>query len=322
MVSGRKMRTVIDIIHRDWVERPCPVCKSSRPDSRKLEMRSKIPAENHSFNEVMSNFVGLRQDQIFFSYFRCLKCKVLYCPWYFSNDQLEILYNEMPDNLMGENVDVSSRTQESYALSVARFCKESPTLKNYLELGPDIGLVGKKLGESLTFRTALFVEPNQNVHATLVENSKKFENINVVSFLSEAPRDYEFDIAIAVHVFDHLLFPADTLQKLSTMGSEDRVLGIVVHNERSFVAKILGKKWPPYCLQHPQLYNSETLSLLLSNSQWSMKHLERTKNHYSLRNFTKNLLAVFGLPQSFAKNIPKWEFSIPIGNILVIAQKT
>lgn len=315
------MRTVIDTIHRDWVERPCPVCKSSRPDSRKLEMRSKIPAENHSFNEVMSNFVGLRQDQIFFSYFRCLKCKVLYCPWYFSNDQLEILYNEMPDNLMGENVDVSSRTQKSYALSVARFCKESPTLKNYLELGPDIGLVGKSLGTISNFGAAVLVEPNENVHQVLMDNSKSFQNITVVSSISEVDNDYKFDVAVGIHVFDHLLVPTDTLQRLTAMGRTQPVLGIVVHNERSLVAKLLGKKWPPYCLQHPQLYNTKTLSYLLENCQWTMKHSERTRNYYSLRNFTKTLLAVFGLSQSIANKIPEWQFSIPVGNILVIAQK-
>ena len=74
-----------------------------------------MPAEKMSWIEVKDYFIGLRKEQVFFSYYRCLDCKLLYCPWYFSADQLSKLYSEMPDNTMGEDKSTVSRTQSAYA---------------------------------------------------------------------------------------------------------------------------------------------------------------------------------------------------------------
>ena len=124
-----------------WKRRACPICKSLeisiRPDSA-----ARKPAESMSWDEAKNYFIGLRNDQVFFSYHRCLDCGLLYCPWYFSKEQIALLYSEMPDNTMGEDKSTVSKTQSAYAKWILR---DGVSSANYLEVGPDIGLVSRNV---------------------------------------------------------------------------------------------------------------------------------------------------------------------------------
>ena len=100
-----------------WERRACPTggnnSKLDRP-----EISAKFPAENSTWEMVRDNFIGIRRDQIFFSYYRCGHCSLLYCPFYFSETQLNILYSKMPDNTMGESRGTAKKTQKGYAREI------------------------------------------------------------------------------------------------------------------------------------------------------------------------------------------------------------
>ena len=86
----------------DWLKRTCPLCKQNET---KLvpEVFSKNPAESLTYTGTKELFVGFRTSQTFFSFSRCTNCGLLYCPWYFSTEQLDELYSDMPDNLLVED---------------------------------------------------------------------------------------------------------------------------------------------------------------------------------------------------------------------------
>jgi len=303
----------------EWASRECPSCGSKVISSKPVQI-SAIPAESLTWMEIKNLFVGLRATQSFFSYQRCVDCHLAYNNYYFSQSQLDELYHLMPNNLMGENVGTASKTQYRYADMILG---ETKTLKTYLELGPDIGLIGRRISETFPESAAYLVEPNKGVHNDLSKNSQGFRNATVLVDLIEAENTLESnaDLIVGIHVLDHLLDPAHTLRKLHGLANKDARLCIVVHNEKSLLRFVLNKKWPPFCLQHPVLYNKKTIQAILKETGWEVTNIKNTVNHYSIRNLAKNFFAIMNFPSTLSKFLPQIEIPVTLGNILVTAQR-
>lgn len=299
-----------------WQRRNCPIC-GSRTIAAEPNSRAKKPAEHMSWDEAKSYFIGLRNDQVFFSYYRCLECELLYCPWYFTKDQIAILYSEMPDNTMGEDKSTVSKTQSSYAHWMLQ---DGVKTDAYLEVGPDIGLVSRKVAALKTPKRVSFIEPNISVRTELRESVRDVSSIEIVDFI-ENLQDRDFTLIVGIHVYDHLLDPIQDLKCLSELAEDLAHISIVVHNEKSSLRKLLKTKWPPFCLQHPQLYNPKTLENLLSRSGWKVLKVEKSTNWYHLRYFIHMGLSVLGLKDPFSRLLPNIEFPIRLGNIIALAQK-
>ena len=159
-----------------------------------------MQAELMSWVEVKDFFIGLRNDQVFFSYYRCQECELLYCPWYFSKDQIALLYAAMPDNTMGEDKSTVSRTQSAYANWI--MSRKDTSNKRYLEVGPDIGLVANQIVKINKPEFVSFLEPNRSVRAELLESVALVESKEVVDFIDELVTK-DFSLVVGVHVYDH-----------------------------------------------------------------------------------------------------------------------
>jgi hypothetical protein len=274
------------------------------------------PAEFMPWERAKSYFIGLRSNQVFFSYYRCQNCELLYCPWYFNPKQISELYAAMPDNTMGEDKSTVSKTQSAYARWIMR-----PGVSNsrYLEVGPDIGLVAKEIVNLNSPQHITFLEPNQSVKAELMANVSGIESIEVVDFI-ESMQEKNFSLVVGVHVYDHLLKPLHDLQELRKNVSPGAHLAIVVHNEKSTLRKLLNSKWPPFCLQHPQLYNPETLREILNLAGWKVISTERSTNWYHLKHFVKMGAGILGISPMISKLAPNIEVPIKLGNMISISQ--
>jgi hypothetical protein len=303
-------------INQVWQRRACPICKSLNI-STQPESAARKPAEKMNWDEAKSYFIGLRSDQVFFSYYRCIDCELLYCPWYFTKEQIAILYSEMPDNTMGEDKSTISKTQSAYAKWILRDGVSSAT---YLEVGPDIGLVSRNVIALQTPKRVSFIEPNQSVRKELIESSSKVSLIEVVDFIENLQND-DFTLIVGIHVYDHLLDPIQDLINLQKRANNQAHISIVVHDEKSLLRKALRAKWPPFCLQHPQLYNRRTLENLLSMSGWSVKAIEKSTNWYHLRYFIRMGLSVVGVRDFLSRLLPNFEFPIRLGNLICLAEK-
>jgi hypothetical protein len=300
----------------DWISRRCPNCESSLiPDFPVA--KSARPAESMSFAEVKANFVGLRSDQIFFSYFRCKGCDLLYAPKYFSEAQLAELYREMPDNLMGEDKATVSKTQSGY---VKWLSKKVSSIENYLEIGPDIGLVAEKVQKRFKVEGSVMIEPNKSVHNDLKENLSN-SRVEVYEYISELKSSDKFDLMAGIHVYDHLLDPVKDLLEMRSHATDQANLLIVVHDEKSLLRKAMKSKWPPFCLQHPQLYNPSTLREILRKAGWELEHLSKSTNWWHLDHFAEMGSGVIGLPTKWSKILPSVELPIRLGNMIALARR-
>jgi hypothetical protein len=281
------------------------------------ESKARMQAELMSWVEVKDFFIGLRNDQVFFSYYRCQECELLYCPWYFSKDQIALLYAAMPDNTMGEDKSTVSRTQSAYANWI--MSRKDTSNKRYLEVGPDIGLVANQIVKINKPEFVSFLEPNRSVRAELLESVALVESKEVVDFIDELVTK-DFSLVVGVHVYDHLLDPVGDLANLRTRVEIGASLSIVVHNESSLLRKLMGPKWPPFCLQHPQLFNPKTQKKLFAKSGWELLEVKRSTNWYHMKYFVSMVASILGLSTSISKVFPNIEFPIRLGNTISMAK--
>lgn len=296
------------------ISRNCPICGSS---AGKSVIKSKNNAENLSFTELSKNFVGLRADQTFFEYKRCTKCYLCFAPRYFSADELELVYKNMPPNLVGDEQKIVEKTHEGYVKHIKKNLRSANSL---IELGADLGLVTGPVVKHFKINNGILIEPNIDVRSELINSVENNSGFEVVSYLSEAKTNQKFDLFIGVHVIDHLLEPLNDLILIQNKMKSGGKLFIVVHNQKSLLAKIMKSKWPPYCLQHPQIFDKKSIKNLLINSGFTNININRTVNWIGLRNSLTSLLSLLKIPNRFLKLLPNISAPIIFGNIIISAE--
>ena len=298
-----------------WSFRNCPSCNNAKISQ--AEIGSKNQAEKMSYSLVRDYFIGIRNEQVFFSYYRCLNCALLYCPYYFNESQLDALYADMPDNLLGAEKSTAARTQKGYFSWFKQFVNEVDT---YLELGPDLGLISKEIVGHYKPSKSELVEPNVAMHGLLKGLSSSGTKVGVFRNLDECTTT-QIDLTIGIHVFDHLLNPLEQLKRLNDQTKAGGYIGIVVHNESSLLRKLLGIKWPPFCLQHPQLFNRKSLKDLLLKAGFEHVRTARSTNHFRIKHIGTLAIDVVGLPDFLKKILPNWEIPVSLGNQISIFRK-
>jgi hypothetical protein len=296
--------------------RNCPNCKRQYSSSEKRKIvSSRFPAENSDFEKLVDSFVGFSSHQTFFTYVHCANCDLLFSPKYFSKDQLQILYGSMPDNTGGEALEHLVRTQSGYVKGL----KSSANISSrWLDVGADIGLFAGALRDKMPDVVFDAIEPNESVHQELA--SRIGDSGKIYGSWPSADGPKYAGIA-AIHVLDHLTDLHLELQEIHLRLQNGGQLLAVVHNEKSLLRYLMGKKWPPFCLQHPQIFSPKTLREVLENSGFEVLKIKKTINYFSVRHIGRRALQVLGLSEFIARFLPKQMVPLPLGNIIVVAQK-
>lgn len=270
-----------------------------------------------SFEELVSGWNGFFKDKVIFSYVRCARCSMVYAPTFFNPAQLTHLYGQMPPNMAEVPLDALRRTQAGYFDSLAA---NSPLTGTYLEVGPDIGLFTQYCVQRGTFSEFWLFEPNRAVHEVLKTTVKDREAhiIDEMFGFSRVP-DGQISAAVMVHVLDHLLDPVSTLRELRAKLKADARVLVVTHSERSLLRYALGWKWPAFCLQHPQVYNPESITSLFDQAGFRVERIERTTNHFQLDFLVRHLFWALGWKAGKIPALNRISLGLKLGNILTIA---
>lgn len=295
-------------------KRNCPSCGLGVKHSI-LEVKAKFPAENLTASQLKDFFVGFRRDQCFFTYFRCI-CGILWCPEYFHQEALDEIYRNIPANTLVSGEKDSIKTQVGY---VDLIYKLNQITSPILEVGADLGsLIGEIVDRNSRIK-AYAIEPNEKVSDQLALRlgSKK----SVYRKLSEFPNFIRPNLVIMVHVLDHLIEPQKFLENISSISSPVAELFIVVHNESSLLRKILKDRWVPFCLQHPQIFNINTIASLLTKANFSNIQSRKTYNWITPKQVGTILESISVLPPNAAKLLPSKAFPVKLGNFAVSARK-
>lgn len=296
----------------------CPVCAAPAADSN-VAVRSSPTAESVSFGTHGQFLSGYTTQRVFFTYHRCVSCGGLYCPTYFTQAQLDHLYSRQAENMADVPIAAREATQRGYLDILAR---HSRLEGDYLELGPDIGLFAGYCAAKGDYSRFYLYEPNREVHSAL---SERFSGRNAVisadRYTSSLLPKASLGTAAAIHVLDHMIDPARLLGELYDDLAPGGVLFLVTHNEGSLLAKILGRRWPPYTLQHPLLYSPKSITRLLERCGFNVLEVVLSRNYFPLTHLVRAAFTVAGLERFAPRFDHPFSLGLKLGNIATVARK-
>lgn len=299
----------------NYLNRCCPICQNHRKPL--IEVSSIKRAEDLVYDELIPYWNGFFKEKIYFSYARCLDCKLLYAPIFYHSEQLEALYEQMSPNMDIVPMTALIKTQRGYFNRLKKF---SSLENDYIEIGPDIGIFTENCSKEGKFDNYWLCEPNKGVFEALKRSvgDNKFTIIEDMFGFSKIP-DNSSSVAVMIQVLDHLLDPVATLSELKLKLMPSAKILIVTHNEKSILRKIVGWRWPAFCLQHPQIYNPVSITKLLEKAGYRVNSIEKTRNYFEFSFLLMHLLWAFGLRVKKVPRIFNFTIGLKLGNIVTIA---
>lgn len=298
-----------------FLSRACPICGGEPKDGRAIS--SQVKAESLGFDALVSYWNGFFKDKVFFSYARCGGCGLLYAPSFFNDLQLERLYGQMPPNMADVPLEALRRTQRGYFEALKR-CSDLEG--GFIEVGPDIGLFTENCVRDGRYDEYWLFEPNRDVLPALskVVEGRNFHIIPDMFGFSRVP-DHAASAAVMIHVLDHLLDPVGTLRELRQKLKPGARLLLVTHDESSLLRRLVGWKWPAFCLQHPQIYNPKSMRVLLEAAGFEVLQRRKTVNYFQVDFLLKHLLWAFGMKVRSVPSFGQLTVGLKLGNMLTIA---
>lgn len=298
-----------------FAHRHCPCCGAATAAN---EMASSPPAETKTLDELRPYWRGLFREKVFFTYSRCKNCDLLYAPSFFSNAELAELYSAMPPNMEVVPRDALDATQRGYWTAAAAGGRLDG---DYLEIGPDIGFLVERAAADGNFDHFWLVEPNRLVHSQLsaAAGGRPHTIISDMDDLSPVP-DNSVGLALMVHVLDHLLDPSAALVQLRAKLRPGGRLIIVTHNEASLLRMLMRDRWPPFCLQHPQLFKPQSITTLLNKAGYRTLSVARSKNYFPIGFMVRQAAYSVGLDLTTLP-LPGASIGLKLGNMITIAEK-
>ncbi len=297
-----------------FTTRNCPSCGAA---AAKPEVSSERRAEVMSLDQIRPYWSGLFQEKVFFSYDRCQSCGLLFAPTFFSLPQLESLYADMQPNMDVVAGDAIPLTQRGYFDTAA---KAGPLDGAYLEIGADVGYIVDHAAREGNFDHFWLYEPNRSVHAQLAAATHGLPHdiITDMTDLSAVP-DGSVGLAVMVHVLDHLLNPAEMLAQIRAKLRPGGTLMIVTHNEASLLRKVLGTRWPPFCLQHPEIYSPTSITRLVGGAGYQAVDVSASKNYFPFDFLVRQAAWMVGVKLGSVP-LPKRPLGLRLGNIITTAR--
>jgi SAM-dependent methyltransferase len=294
--------------------RLCPICG---PADATPEISSRPPAEEASLALIRGSWTGFFKQKVFFTYSRCASCGLLYNREYLAPAQISSLYGQMPENMSGVPVRLLEKTQRRY---YEFFRRLAPDRGRYLEVGPDTGLFTQFVARESKYEDHLLFEPNRAVLGELAGrlHGRPHQVYNgLLDF--DAVADGSVAAITMIHVLDHLLDPLDTLRKLRRKLSPGGLIMVVVHDESSLLARLLGWRWPAYCLQHPQIYRPDTSRALFERAGYRVVATEPTANYFPLAYLAQHLAYAWKLGRLPALLPSSLSLPLRLGNFITAA---
>jgi hypothetical protein len=133
--------------------------------------------------------------------------------------------------------------------------------------------------------------------------------------------DAAIGAAAMIHVLDHALEPLALLERLTGKLAHGGALAIVTHDESSLMARTLGPRWLPYCLQHPQLYRPATISGAVVAAGLELVEVSKTSNDFPLAYLVKHGLSAAGLPHDWVPAAQRPALALKLGNLITVARQ-
>jgi SAM-dependent methyltransferase len=253
---------------------------------------------------------------------RCQGCGLLLSNPVLEDARVKQLYEqaEATNVVAGEEENVR-RTMAHYYSLVRPYL---PGRQRMLDVGCDMGFL-LDVASRDGFEELHGIEPNPK--ARLVAQRVPGAVISEKFYEDQDYPPGSFDLITLIHVLDHVFNPRAVVERALGQLRPGGILLAVVHNVRSLLGRLLGKRFPVFNLYHHYFFSKETLRALCESVGYYVPEVVSTKNCYSLRFFVHKFP---GLPRFLKRavcgtlraiGLGSIALSIPVGNIGVIARR-
>jgi SAM-dependent methyltransferase len=298
----------------EWVERRCPLCG--------IEGEAKVFAEANIDLDRLDDFAFASRKNPEYMHPRlveCGHCGVLYGSPVLSPGTLAKAY----EAAQFDSLDEGYHASRTYARIVRRTLSRLPDLDGSLDIGAGNGAFLEEL-QTLGFQNVQGVEPSTAPVACAKSHIRPLIRHGLFR-----PEDYEpgkLSLVTCFQTMEHVWDPMGTVRAAFSLLKPGGALVIVVHNRRSWSAKLLGRKSPIFDVEHLQLFCPATAWELLQRAGFGQMTVSSLWNRYPLQYWARlaplppsikgALLRV--LRASTAGRIP---ISVPAGNLVAIGFK-
>ena len=297
------------------IARRCPGCNKTHPADGFI--RAATSLENNMLSVVGKQWRAPSEGPALFSYHRCSACDLLFAPTYLTSAGTRGPHKDSNHPWQTEEEQYSRLTHMEYYATASRYMAEA---RVYCELAPATGHFLVLARQHYALEKAIFVEPSTAAWPGLKEMAAGLTPLMVASVEegNDVIPEGSIDLVVAVHSLEQLLIPAETLRWIKRMLSRTGIAVFVVYNERSVPARLLRKRWPPYLLQPPQMYNPTSLRTSLEAQGLNVRTIVPTATHISLGELIAQ--GVFALTnRRYRPTSLSWPMRLNLGDIMAIA---
>ena len=253
---------------------------------------------------------------------RCAGCGLLRSSPIFEPDSVGRLYRDASEaNTSDPEVDNVRRTMAGYYRLMRGHL---PGRQRVLDIGCDRGLL-LQAARADGFRDVCGIEPNPLARAE-AEAVLKVPIADGFYEQAEYPPSH-FDAITLIHVLDHVIDPAMVLRRARDHVRPAGIVLAIVHNADSWLARILGERFPAFNLYHHYFFTMTTLRRLFEGVGYEALHVGPTKNCYSLSFLVGK---VPGVPAAATRwtsralaacRLGALPITVGLGNIGIVARK-
>lgn len=267
-----------------------------------------------------------------YTYYRCLRCKLIFLPHAPSAEQLVAFYGEQYFQAPRKMVGAYRCTYDDYAKTpVFKTPFYRFLLRQIRQLGANTVLdVGAAYGGFVEFLNhsglvAEGIEISPFAAATARSLGNTVHTGSLEFHAEKMDWKNRFDAICLLDVFEHLHDYHKAMNGLQTLLKNDGALLIVTPSTKSISAKILGRKWyqllPP---QHTRLFHHENITVFLAQYGFQVIRIEYVKKNFSVKYFLHIFSGWSGiqLPNFLRRWFGNILFTFPLrDNMMIIAKK-
>lgn len=268
-----------------------------------------------------------------YQYFKCTSCGLVTTYPYPDHLEIEAHYAKKFDN---GNYSLLRTFSKEYLLVYNKFAEiiEQKLKFSQKEVGGikilDIGCFTGDFLEILNEKGADVYGLELQDRAVEIANMKLPGRVYKADVMSNDFPALEFDVVSLFGLIEHVVDPIKLLKRSSELLKKDGLIILQTPDSNSFMAKIMGKYWPPYApIEHIHLFTRKSLELKLHELGFKnisiIPHYKKLPIKYvfnMLQNFGPEFYRLFKpifsiIPQSISQK----GITFYIGEIIVTAQK-
>lgn len=138
--------------------------------------------------------------------------------------------------------------------------------------------------------------------------------------------DESFDLITCIHVIDHVVEPKELIATAARHLKKGGHMFIATHNMDSWLARMSGKNFIAYSIQHIGYFTPELLSKMAEECGLTPVTVQRslstyTLNHYAENGFRSPAMRKFALGALKTLRMGELQLSFPFGNMELTARK-